>query len=72
MKPDLYLKCVLTVIAVCLAIICLRDLSLLGTAHAAPNDVMRVEIVSTKGDLPVKINDRRWNITSPIKVKIGE
>ena len=34
MKIDLYTKAVLTVIAACLLVICIRDVGLVGEAHA--------------------------------------
>ena len=47
MKIDLYTKCVLTVIAVCLSLIVLRDVPVLERAEAAENrgNVQDVRIV---------------------------
>ena len=50
MKSDLYTKCVLTVIAVCLSLIVLRDITVLehaeaNEANAPQNNVQDVRIV---------------------------
>jgi len=50
MKADLYTKIVLTVIAVCLSYIVVRDLSLIDPAHAQGNRTMPVDIVAIAGN----------------------
>ncbi len=65
MNADTYTKVVLTVIAVCLVVICLRDVRFVGEAHAVTDrgeDVVKVQIVSIDESpglrweaLPVKI-----------------
>ncbi len=50
MQVDRFTKSVLTVIALCLVWICLRDVPVTSAAHAAPSDrgeeVVKVQIVS--------------------------
>ena len=46
MQSDRYLKAVLTVIAVCLVWVCLRDVAVVGQAHAKTYfDIQNVRIV---------------------------
>ena len=49
MQSDRYLRAVLTVIAVCLVWICLRDASIVGTASARSGEVMDVNILQLDG-----------------------
>ena len=54
MNADTYTKVVLTVIAVCLVLICLRDVRFVGEAHAVTDrreDLVKVQIVSI-GEAP--------------------
>ncbi len=54
MKIDTYTKLVLSVIAISLAIIALKDVPVVSTAQAAPNDaVLKVQLVGInhEGDL---------------------
>lgn len=73
MKTDVYTKVVLTVIAVCLAVIVVRDIDFVPSANAAktPGDVMDVRIVGYSGynNIPVVIKD--IDSRSAIKVNIA-
>jgi hypothetical protein len=57
MKIDPYTKILLTVIAVSLALIALRDVSVISTAHAQPSEqgggIMKVQIVSIAESRPL-------------------
>jgi hypothetical protein len=63
MKPDLYTKAVLTVIASCLVYFVAKDVVLIQNAHAQSGGVVDVNIVKIDGSsvryssaaLPVKI-----------------
>ncbi|NJD24846.1 MAG: hypothetical protein FIB06_05515 [Betaproteobacteria bacterium] len=63
MKPDLYTKAVLTVIASCLVYFVVKDVSPIKDAHAQSGGVVDVNIVKIDGSsvrytsaaLPVKI-----------------
>lgn len=81
-KIDAYTKFILTVIAVCLIWICVRDIHLIPKAYAAPaQDIMDVRIraierlpgkgwesffVDFKEEIPIKINDSK---AIPVEVK---
>ena len=61
MKPDLYTKVVLTIIAVCLLVIASKQVQLIPAAQAASGDIVKVDIVkingyniNTIGELPVQ------------------
>ncbi len=64
MKTDRYTKCVLTVIAICLVLICLRDIRIASAAYAqqptqraGPQSVKIVGLSEDfKDGLPVNIN----------------
>jgi hypothetical protein len=57
MKSVRYLKVVLTVIAVCLVLICLRDVSLARTASAKTDWIPgRYQIVSISNGIAVRID----------------
>lgn len=62
MKPDLYTKIVLTVIAVCLVVLASKELQLVPNAQASSGDIVKVDIVKIDGlyvnggELPVKLN----------------
>ena len=63
MKPDLYTKAVLTVIAGCLVYFVVQDITLIKEAHAESGGVVDVNIVKIDGSsvrfsstaLPVRI-----------------
>jgi hypothetical protein len=64
MRSDAYLKAVLTVIAVCLVWICVRDVTLVKPAHAQVSGPLDVNIVGAKrhvfdyaGPLAVKVKN---------------
>ena len=57
MKSIRYLKVVLTVIAACLALICLRDISLVGTASAKVDMLPgRYQIAVSDKDLAFRVD----------------
>ena len=61
MQSDRYLRVVLTVIAVCLVWICLRDVAVVKPAHAAETMDVRIIAVganAVSGALPVSV--RNW------------
>jgi hypothetical protein len=49
MKPDAYVKTVLTIIMICLVIIVIRDVQLVRPAHAAVPETIKVDIVAIDG-----------------------
>lgn len=75
MKIDLYTKLVLTVIAICLTIICFRDLDIVSPAYAqyvgSSKETLDVRIVSCEDDLPVKINAIKFPMMNSLPVEIN-
>lgn len=63
MKPDLYTKAVLTVIASCLVYLVAKDIVLIQDAHAQSGSVVDVNIVKIDG-LPL----RSSSAALPVKV----
>ena len=78
MKTDTYTKIVLTVIAVCLMVIVLRDISFVPTANATPavmpvqqRQVMDVRIVDVEYSVKIPVEVRSLP-SSPLPVKIED
>lgn len=63
MKPDLYAKAVLTVIASCLVYFVAKDVILIQDAHAQSDGVVDVNIVKIDGS-PVRYS----SVALPVKI----
>jgi len=62
MQSDRYMRAVLTMIAVCLVWICLRDVVIVETAHAAGTmDVRIVGVHPYAGDIDVNVQN--WPVS---------
>lgn len=78
MKTDFYTKAVLTVIAVCLVVIVLRDLDIVPKANAlpavyaapAPSNVMDVRIVDVSRSAAMSVNVESVRTDETFKVKL--
>ncbi len=87
MKVDIYTKIILTVIAVCLAVIVLRDINIVSEAQAqAPSELSSGRVVSVKivgieksrrsawKAIPVEVKlpvEIKSDFTSPVSVRIA-
>ena len=66
MKKDIYLKIILTIIAICLVWICLRDLKIEGTnLHAKEGQFSTIQDVRIVGSTATA-----FFLAEPIQVKI--
>lgn len=66
MKNDKYLKIILTIIAICLVWICVRDIKIGGKyLFAGNNDISGLELVHITG-----IDPRAFNLCEPIQVEV--
>jgi hypothetical protein len=71
MKTDLYLKAVLTVIAVCLVILTLKDLRIIPAAQANPPEQPRI-MLPVNADGTVEVVIKRFDEELGVNIeKIG-
>jgi len=74
MKNDSYIKFILTIIALCLIWICIRDLKLGGNLlFAKDRSVVQDEVYVTGGELDVRIvgcKGTAFSLAEPIQVEV--
>ena len=68
MKTDLYTKAVLTVIAVCLTVMVLKDADIVPTARAAGNSNTHYGLVPLNADGTINVNIKSGSETMKVEI----